>query len=838
MSTIARMVVAFDGDATSIGRAAGTAVRHVTQVANQVEASGTHVAAVMRQNGLEAFRAADIAAAGVRRLEEAQRRLQAGASLKIRTLAAAPPPPPAPPAVDLNRYRNDFAAAHAELRAHLDMRLKAIRRGVEAERLAREEGRRQELAAVQRFAREEVALRQQLGRLDFVGEQERANAARRRQAAIQEAAEMAERGRRSAAAYAAALSRGMNNAQANIGRWVTRVAGPAAPVAPATSNPFGGSRAQNVALGAVFALSGLGDAVAAAESNLTRITGTINTVLKSLSGFALFFGPKGWIVAGVGAALSAVLDFFGRTRDEASRTLKQMEDRVRQLINSRDSIAQMARIQELEIGEAAAGPSARLPNVFAGGIADLQRQVAEQERLMKSANLMVALAAKRAAADLESRLNPLLEEKRRLMAALMNPVVVPEIRGATAIAVSAPAPGFETAELQRTAQRLLTLYRTVSDSGRPAIAEAQRLVAVYFALGTALDSIKNPFDDQAVAVKTLRREIERLLPVLDRMRGLNLPAVSLTPTPPTRLPQPTITPPRIDATPNFSVLQRTLGVSIGNMVERLGNTVGTTLAAVLKSVLGPVALLFRAMEPALQVLTPLLDSLLAPLAALLQVVAVGLEPVLRLLFPILRAIAVVFSVLYEVVARVTAGLAQAIGGLIVGIGRLLNKLPGSIGNPLIKFGESLLGFANGARASADQMAATRDRLERMQFGDTADSVSRLGDAAAFAASELLNVPHGFRIALERYLATTPIVQSTTPTHRGSGTSTGSTPTTGGTTPAGGELASIHFDGPVTINTSARSPEEFFRDVARVAQEESLRRFGTTARAGETFAKRR
>lgn len=638
---------------------------------------------------------------------------------------------------------------------------------------------------------------------------------------------------------ARAMSTGFaqGNAVTNIRRALA-VQTPVAASPAATGGVLGGGRAQAALLGVLFTLTNMGEQLAAVDTKWNKLERTVSTSLKTIGLFAASFGPEGIIVSAVTLGLSFVFDFFSETSQQAQRAAKEAEDRMKEAINTGQ---QLQRIRALEFGEPGAGIGKNRPDVFADSIKDLQAQfdklkaVRDSLLAQRAGNLnnpalalgidKLIAANLRELKSVREQLLPLEEERKRLVQSLLTPVTVPEIRGARPIDVKAPAPGFESAELQRQAEKILSVYKSLSDAGQPVVDAATRLVAVYFELGDALDSIKNPWDDQAVAVRNLRIELEKTIPLLAGITGA-IPPIGTINGPPKIPRTPTFTPPVAPKLPDVQVgfLDRIL-TNIKPIFASIGTAITTTLQQTLVSAFGPVALLLRALEPALKVLEPLLNSFVAPLAAVVQVIAAALEPAFRLLFPIVRAVAVVLAFFAEMVERITAVIARIVGNVVGAIGKTIRGLTfGLFGKGISNAGDSILRFADGAKRSADQILRTRKQLESMNFGDTADSITGLGDAARRATEELLNVPVGYRVALDRFLATTPV------SNRGS-TSTVPRPV------AEGQSSPTYVFGPgsVVVNAKDKSSSQIFKEVSAEARELSVRKYGTTSRAGEVFA---
>ncbi|MBA3853330.1 MAG: hypothetical protein C0503_02885 [Gemmatimonas sp.] len=190
--------------------------------------------------------------------------------------------------------------------------------------------------------------------------------------------------------------------------------------------------------------------------------------------------------------------------------------------------------------------------------------------------------------------------------------------------------------------------------------------------------------------------------------------------------------------------------------------IGQGIGAGMKQALTPFVLSLTPASLAAAALGRVLDGMrlvLEPISNMLEVfgrvIGVMITPILKAFFPVLKIVGEVLAFLGEIVARVAAGIATGVGRLLVGIGKLLNLLPGSIGNPLIKVGKALLGYADDQYAAASALKQARKDIKAMRWEDTAGAVDDLGAAARETAEALLNVPTGFRIALERFRAQAP-----------------------------------------------------------------------------------
>jgi len=254
--------------------------------------------------------------------------------------------------------------------------------------------------------------------------------------------------------------------------------------------------------------------------------------------------------------------------------------------------------------------------------------------------------------------------------------------------------------------------------------------------------------------------------------------------------------------------------SIKDKFSQIGDTIGATLLASF----GPVAILMRALEPAIRALTPLFDRLAVPVALVARVLVAQIEPILRALWPILRTLGIVATVVGEVFARVAAAVAQAIGGLIKAIGNVIAKIPGlgGVGHAIAQFGQSVLNFGQGAKEAADEFARTRKELQGMTWDQTAQALDDLQNSAQNASDALNNIPTGFRIQRAIFLASRPVNASDY------------------ASPAAGGASQYFAPGSVVIYTQRQDGQQLLDEVSRAARDKNMAQVGTTAGAGRVI----
>lgn len=176
------------------------------------------------------------------------------------------------------------------------------------------------------------------------------------------------------------------------------------------------------------------------------------------------------------------------------------------------------------------------------------------------------------------------------------------------------------------------------------------------------------------------------------------------------------------------------------------------------------AVLAPVFEGLMSALGPTLSLLAEPLRTIGTLVGNVIAPALEVLAPILRLITTAFSYVIE-----------AIGRVIRGIGDLLNKLPGSIGDPFKKFGQNMIDSAKAAR--------------------------EVDEAMSDLASSTTNVPIVFARALRTFQASTGGIGG------GGGIGTGGG---GGIGPGTTPLKPMTFNAPITVVAS--SPEQFAKQM--------------------------
>lgn len=226
--------------------------------------------------------------------------------------------------------------------------------------------------------------------------------------------------------------------------------------------------------------------------------------------------------------------------------------------------------------------------------------------------------------------------------------------------------------------------------------------------------------------------------------------------------------------------------------------------------LGAVATLLQGV---FQGLAPLIDAVKEPLRIVGEIFGKALAPILKAIFPIFKLVAIAATWVGQIFFSITGAILTAIGTLVRGIGRLVNKLPGSPGDPLVKAGQAMIDLGSGFREGARALEEGREQISNMEFGETAATVAE-------ANEQLRNVPEGFKVALARFNAAGPVPAS------------GEGPVAA-TIPPPPPPPTVVENSPVTIHTVqivSNNPEQIWRELQPVMERENYRHSGSMVAA--------
>ncbi|MBV9772647.1 MAG: hypothetical protein JO040_01775 [Gemmatimonadetes bacterium] len=224
----------------------------------------------------------------------------------------------------------------------------------------------------------------------------------------------------------------------------------------------------------------------------------------------------------------------------------------------------------------------------------------------------------------------------------------------------------------------------------------------------------------------------------------------------------------------------------------------------------PLGMVATLLEGVLQGLAPLIDSLKEPLRIVGTILGKALAPILKALFPIFKGIAIAATWVGQIFFTIAGGILRAIGALIKGLGKAIDKIPGLGDFGLKKAGQDLIDMGNGFKDSAQALKEGREEIKKLEFGDTADKVEKLNE-------QLTNAPEGFKVALARFEAVAPETARvpSPPTDRGGTTASGET--------GASESGPVHIG---NVQIVSNNPEEIWKQLKRVMERENFRSTGS------------
>jgi hypothetical protein len=440
-------------------------------------------------------------------------------------------------------------------------------------------------------------------------------------------------------------------------------------------------------------------------------------------------GEWGAIIGIVGSVGYAIYEMLSKTSKAMEDTRKKFAEELSGMMDDFDQIGLQKKLREVEIGKPSAGVGEG--GGYTGSLRDLQARmddaIAQYKLADQTWNVKLANTAKANIKSLAPQLEEAIRERDKILSALYNPQVLPgmerDITGLAKFGININSPLKQAAEDAKEAAKQMKALNEETAKLARFLQGSGGTAPGYGGMGSITG-------------------------------GATHFAFPIVVTPGAQLPIPQAPPATMPDVGGMSDLRLRIQPVI-DAFKDAASLVGNSMM----SAFGPVALLFKVMEPAIRIISTLFDKLLAPLTAVVEVIAAGLEPVFRLLFPIIRDVAIALTYLQEILDRVVSAIARLVGNVVTAIGALIAHIPflGSWGHAIENAGKSLLTYAAGLTDSANEMAQVRKRLEAMQFGQTADSIAQLGDAAAAAAEQLNNVPQGFKATLDylTYLVQTP-----------------------------------------------------------------------------------
>lgn len=150
-------------------------------------------------------------------------------------------------------------------------------------------------------------------------------------------------------------------------------------------------------------------------------------------------------------------------------------------------------------------------------------------------------------------------------------------------------------------------------------------------------------------------------------------------------------------------------------------------------------------------LAPAVDALLSPIAILAKAFMPALMAILEALFPVFKSVAIAATFVGQVFFTAGAAIGKLFAAVLIGVGNLLNKLPGSLGNPLLRLGNQIQTVAIGYAESAKALGEARAEIQNLTWDTALDNAT---NGLEKLNQAVLGAVEGFKIAAIRQAATT------------------------------------------------------------------------------------
>lgn len=223
----------------------------------------------------------------------------------------------------------------------------------------------------------------------------------------------------------------------------------------------------------------------------------------------------------------------------------------------------------------------------------------------------------------------------------------------------------------------------------------------------------------------------------------------------------------------------------------------------------------EALGAAVDKLRPAFAALMVPVRIFGEVLGTALIPILKLLFPVFKAVAIAATFVAQIFLKVSGLITEAVGLLVRGIGRLVNKLPGSPGDPLVKAGQAMIDLGTGLQQGAKAMSDAREEIKNLSWED---AMTRAANATDKLTEAMVNAAQGFKLERYRFDATQGRTSTITPPAGPTYSSSN----------ANAPAQSITHSGDVNVTIAVQGGARGFRDF--VAEAKRLARANPAMRA--------
>jgi hypothetical protein len=267
----------------------------------------------------------------------------------------------------------------------------------------------EEAAAIRRQASEVGLSRSEMARLDAVVDQVTASFREQERAARNAANQIRNAGSAAPRFGAGVVDLGSITRQASV-----------ASKAINTVTVAGRSMSQ-IMTRAAPALVGVGFGLEGIALGGDRAESGIRQVLRQVATFGTFFGPKGFIVAGIAATVNGVIALFEQSRDEMVATEKKFKEEIAEMVRTANTAGLQKRLQDIQIGTIEIDETGIAR--FKGGLLELQQQAATLKQQIRDAfsrgNLYGANGVSALTRQLEA-MTPTLDQQQRSFNSIAN----------------------------------------------------------------------------------------------------------------------------------------------------------------------------------------------------------------------------------------------------------------------------------------------------------------------------------------------------------------------------------------------------------------------------------
>src|SRR5690606_15721026 len=271
-----------------------------------------------------------------------------------------------------------------------------------------------------------------------------------------------------------------------------------------------------------------------------------------------------------------------------------------------------------------------------------------------------------------------------------------------------------------------------------ALGELQRMGGLLSGLSERWDEVNTKLAAMAEDTPILRDLVELVRILVDLVRASGAPAGTPTLAEPPAVASQTLRDRIAMMIGRGLAWLKEQGAAAGEQLRQFSATVGQALT--------PVGIL----TSLLNALSEPVEALLVPITMVVSALAQALLPVFKATFPVIKT----FGVLLLTVLQGVSTVWNAIVGTIGGIFKALSQIS-ILGLRPLKFLEGTANFFLGLQVDTKALADAQKELRDLTWEEAMARIKNT-DALNRATEALRNVPSGFKVALARFQAATPI----------------------------------------------------------------------------------